>query len=331
MRSRAAGFALIVALVVSLEAVPAFGLAQGIVVSCPGYGRIWGSGEMVDAVEELRSLGATWVQIHPYARIHRDGRVTFTPANATGYLERSADIVQQAGLQMFLKPHLSYWGNFSWRGAIDFETREEWDVFFRDYEDFIVDQARFAESNGIPAMAVGTELEKSVRFEKEWRRIIAAVRRVYSGHLTYAANWDGFDRVPFWDALDSIGVQSYFPLGDRKSTAEQLEARWVAVLDLLEGASKRYGRPVVLAEVGFTRSLNAASEPWKAERDSSAEAIRLRTLLTDVVLRVTPSRDFVIGMFWWKWIPGWNMFQRDFSMRDTEMRTLLETYWVPSP
>jgi hypothetical protein len=34
------------------------------------------------------------------------------------------------------------------------------------------------------------------------------------GKLTYAANWDDFDKVPFWNELDYIGIDAYFPLSN---------------------------------------------------------------------------------------------------------------------
>jgi hypothetical protein len=55
--------------------------------------------------------------------------------------------------------------------------------------------------------------------EKEWRRVIAAVRGVTSARLTYAANFDAYQRVAFWDALDAIGIQAYFPLTDKATSA----------------------------------------------------------------------------------------------------------------
>ena len=33
------------------------------------------------------------------------------------------------------------------------------------------------------------------------------MRESYSGRITYAANWDGLDRVPFWDALENISIE----------------------------------------------------------------------------------------------------------------------------
>ena len=76
--------------------------------------------------------------------------------------------------------------------------------------------------------------------EEEWRRIVSEVRRVYSGRLTYAANWDRLDRVPFWDAGDWIGVQAYFPLTDRPDPDRPaLTAGWEGHLDEPEALSRR--------------------------------------------------------------------------------------------
>lgn len=301
--------------------------ARGVVVSCPGYGEIWGSSAMREAVRELKTLGVEWVQIHPYARVDRSGQVSFRPAAQRAYLEQAVQIVRSEGLQLFIKPHLSYWGSFTWRGAITFETDAEWRRFFDGYRAFILDQARFARDHHVPALAVGTELELAVGFEDRWRSLIADVRALYDGHLTYAANWDGLERVRFWDALDSIGVQAYFPMGDRSSSRSALNARWSGLLTDLRQLSTRWDRPIVLAEIGYTRSVDAAARPWEAARQSTPEAIQLRTALADIALERAAEAPFILGMFWWKWIPGGSWFQRDFSMRDPEMKALLDQHW----
>lgn len=46
-----------------------------------------------------------------------------------------------------------------------------------------------------------------------WPPLIAAVRRRFTGPLTYAANWDpGYKAVPFWSLLDYVGIDEYHPL-----------------------------------------------------------------------------------------------------------------------
>ena len=61
--------------------------------------------------------------------------------------------------------------------------------------------------------------------EQEWRRIIARVRAIYRGPVTYGANFDEVFDVKFWDALDWIGVSAYFPLVDDASPDRESPAR----------------------------------------------------------------------------------------------------------
>ena len=67
---------------------------------------------------------------------------------------------------------------------------------------------------------VGTELSKLSVYDAEWRRIIRDVRKIYKGPLTYAAvQGPEFENLRFWDALDYIGLNNYYPLPDDLSTA----------------------------------------------------------------------------------------------------------------
>jgi hypothetical protein len=45
-----------------------------------------------------------------------------------------------------------------------------------------------------------------------WSQLIKKIKKIYQE--TYAANWDDFDKVPFWNELDYIGIDAYFPLSD---------------------------------------------------------------------------------------------------------------------
>lgn len=304
--------------------------SRGIVISCPRAGQIWGSSEMASTLEEITSLGADWAAIHPYARIHRNGTVQYRPAAETGYLARAAELARAADVQLFWKPHLAYWGSFEWRGDIEFgHDKEAWRRFFESYQSFIVDQARFAEHLGVDLFSVGVEYEKTTHFETEWRQIIAAVRSVFSGRLTYAANWDSLDRVPFWDALDSIGVHAYFPL-TRGVTRDRsaLSAGWDRPLTELEELSRLHqDKPILFAEIGYPRSQRAAMEPWIPDNLDLPEVVSLRQTLIEVALETIEQAPFIEGMFWWKWIPGDNRWDRDFSMKDQEALQALRRYW----
>ena len=69
-----------------------------------------------------------------------------------------------------------------------------------------------AEAEKAEIFCVGLEFSHAQKYEERWRKIIAAVRAVYRGKVTYGANWNDYAEVKFWDALDYIGVLAYFPL-----------------------------------------------------------------------------------------------------------------------
>ena len=50
--------------------------------------------------------------------------------------------------------------------------------------------------------------------EAEWRQLLAAVRGVYPGTLTYNCDKYGEDHIAWWDAVDVIASSGYYPLQD---------------------------------------------------------------------------------------------------------------------
>ncbi len=319
--------AALLAFVPAADANQARPFMKGMTVSCPGYGRVWGAPPMKSSLEELATYGVDWVAIHPYARVRTNGSITWTPAEETGYLGRAVKIAADQKMKLFWKPHLAYWGSFEWRGAITFDSDEAWKRFFSDYRAWIVDQARFAQKHDLPLFSVGVEYKQTIRFEAEWRRIIAAVREVYRGQITYAANWDEYRDVKFWDAVDLIGVQAYFPVGEAHPTKKAIEAAWDQHLMDLEGLSSRAERPIVFTELGYARSVDAAREPWKPATDGSTAAVAIRTMLMETAMERIARAPHVRGLFWWKWLPTGAFFQSDFSMRDDEARAALKRAW----
>jgi hypothetical protein len=304
---------------------------KGMTVSCPTYGPVWGSPLMSSTLDDLKTLGVEWVSIHPYGRIRKSGDVGLTDAQGTGFLARCCAMCRDAGVGLFYKPHLAYWGSFSWRGAITFDTEAAWARFFRSYRAYIVDHASFAEKHKLPLLSVGVELDKTMH-RPEWRDIIAAVRERYAGPITYAANWDAVGRVPFWDAVDVIGVQGYFPVGPALTGAPPARATlvegWKGALAQLAGLSATHGKKVLFTELGYPRGTDAANEPWKAADNDDDRVIAHRAALMDVALEVLPRQPWYAGAFWWKWMPGPTWGNSDFSMKDAEARSVLTKRWA---
>src|SRR5450432_4740385 len=245
------------------SASPAF--VKGVTVSCQTYGWEWATPEMARTLDELKSLGVNSIAIHPYAQIENDGHVRFRVVDNNRHVTVPLDWARERGMSVMLIPNIAYWGSkFLWRGEIDFQTAGEWDHFFGDYETWIVQMAQIAEAHVVAHFCVGLEFTYAQKFDDRWRKIIGAVRKVYHGKVTYGGNWDSFQEVKFWDALDYVGVLAYFPLTKSldPSTAEIANA-WNQKCAELTAFSKAHGdKRFLFVEIGYNESARAAAEPW---------------------------------------------------------------------
>ncbi len=147
------------------------------------------------------------------------------------------------GLHVCLKPVVNC-ANSTWRAHINFFDHDvpcepKWSEWFASYTEYIVHYARVAEETGCEMLCIGCEMAQTDRREQEWRELIAAVRRVYSGIVTYNCDKYQEDRVGWWDAIDVISSSGYYPVGE-----------WNNQLDRIEGVVRRFGKPFFFMEAG---------------------------------------------------------------------------------
>ena len=53
--------------------------------------------------------------------------------------------------------------------------------------------------------------------------------------------------------------------------------------------------------------------------------------LAGTALAGLEKEPFLLGLFWWKWIPGRPAHDPDFKMEDADARDLLTRYWAAVP
>jgi hypothetical protein len=303
---------------------------KGVTVSCQTWGVEWQTPQMAQTLDELQSLGANSVAIHPYARIMNDGHIRFRSIDDQRHITVPLDWARERGMSVMVVPHIAYWGSkFSWRGEINFDRAEEWNNFFADYETWIVEMARLAEAHHAATFCVGLEYTHAQRFTERWLKIIAAVRAIYFGKLTYGANWNEYENVKFWDALDYLGVLAYFPLSKSANpSAEELAAAWQKRARELERFSARNGgKQFVFVEIGYNENARAAAEPWSfANGGEHAREIQERCL--DAALALTGKAPFLAGMFLWKWFPeSPHDEEEDFRLQTPAIKSLIAKHW----
>ena len=139
----------------------------------------------------------------------------------------------------------------------------EWSNYQRSYRAFVLAWARDAQSANAEAFSIGVECKSwSGRFGGFWTSLIEQVRGVFPGLLTYSANWDEAENVLFWDQLDLVGINAFYPLADHHGATydEYVNGARRAIVQVRDLATV-LDMPVLFVEVGYTTRQNAAVEP----------------------------------------------------------------------
>lgn len=240
-------------------------------------------------------------------------------------LKATTDMAREKGIESILKPHL--WIRGSWPGEVEMKTEADWAQWFEAYREFILYFANFAEKEGIPKFCVGTELEKTSHREKEWRAIIREIKKVYSGELTYAANFTEYDKINFWDELDYIGIQAYFPLSKNENpTLKELKSSWGAVLPKIEKIVRRYNKPVIFTEIGYCNTVDAAIAPWvwPNERKETALSEEVQARCYQAFFDTAWQKEWLVGVYFWKWYPEVRDRNPDFTPQGKKAEKVME-------
>ena len=298
----------------------------------------YGSETSASTLDELRGLGVRWVSLTPFgfmSSLTSDG-VEHVGERRGG--ERDAQVraeiraARARGIQTLLKPHI-WVGRGEWRAEL---APRDWSAWFRSYREWILIYARMAEEESVPVLAIGTELRSSATHAEEWRALIADVRAVYSGRLTYCANWDSTEDVSFWDAVDYIGVQFYPPLADApQASYEDMRGRLDAHLDRLGELSERAQRPVLLTEVGYKATVDTVVRPYEwTERSESPVDEVAQAEAYELLFSRLARREWIHGIYIWKWFTNPETREegpRGFSPRGKLAEDVLRRAYESSP
>jgi len=274
-------------------------------------------------------LGAGWIAVVPFAfgrpgspelRFDLDGQNWGERAEGVAATIRMA---RAAGLRVMVKPQV--WVRGGWTGDFDPGGDDAWSRWEASYTDYVLAFARVAEREGAGIFCLGTELGRSVRERPAfWRRLADTVRAVYGGKLTYAANWDEAPDVPFWDALDYVGVDAYYPLSStRTPPADDLARAWRTRLSGLEALAGRAGRPILFTEFGYRSADRAAGEQWRIPGRGAVPNPDAQAAAYEALFRAVWERPWFAGGFIWKWRPsasgsrrdGWRRRATDYTIR----------------
>ena len=293
-----------------LPSAPVRGMTLGPIESALHPDKGYGSAACARAMTELRRMGATWVSVTPYGRVLDLRPSVIDKSFEQDFAENRravARAIRQAhahGLRVLLVPHL-WVENGDWRGEIDPGGAAAWRRWASAYREFALAWAEVAAEERADMLSVGVELRSWVtgHYAPSFLSLIDAVRAIYSGPLTYSANWDDADDTVVWGALDVIGVNAFYPLAeaDGADFPQMLEGgRRVA--ERVRRLADRWYKPVLFTELGYTTRRDPAVRPWEwpdrmkqVRVDEAAQADAYRALLAPLL-----DEPAFAGFFVWR-------------------------------
>lgn len=259
----------------------------------------------------VKNINANWVAIIPYAFCDGEtGKISYgdkiTPYQWWG--ERPQGVcatikhAKQAGLKVMVKPHL--WIPGSWPGSFQLKNEESWIDWETQYEKYILQLAVIADSMDADMFCVGTELRFAANERPNyWRSLIAKVRIKFKGPLTFAANWDNYKNITFWDKLNYIGIDAYFPLSDDQTPEfNGLVKAWEPIKKNVRSLSKKFDRPVLFTEYGYRSIDKAAWRNWEVEDNYNLPVnLIAQENAYKAIYNTFWGEDWFAGGFSWKW------------------------------
>ena len=260
----------------------------------------------------LQEVGANWVAVVPYAfsygtgdpRIHYDHERQWWGERKEGVV-MTIRYAQEAGLKVMLKPHVWVRGQ-GWPGDFTLDSEAKWQQWEQEYARYLRTITQIADSMNVEMICIGTEYRHAVVERPTfWRELIQEIRQHYQGQLTYAANWDNFENVTFWDDLDYIGIDAYWPLCERRTpTSATLAAGWKQPFRQISRVQQKYQKPVLFTEYGYESRDYATRGHWQQNDDTKVVNLAAQQNAYQVLYDTFWDQPWFAGGFLWKWFPN---------------------------
>jgi hypothetical protein len=326
------------------------GFVKGVTWGWVGSRGEYASPEAAASMQKLADTGADWVCIAfaPAMQTHDTPEIRFSADNqqmvTDDEIRHAIELANQNSLKIILKPTVNCRDGV-WRSWIRFfrpvtdeekaagitgemdvwcesphmrdgevKDREAWDKWWEDYTNYLVHYARIAEEEKVPALCLGCEMGSTEEFEDKWRALIAEVRKVYSGQITYNLNHGRENDIPWLDALDFISVSAYHPIpvADGRPLEEavkettslaEIKAAMEPIRERMRGVVAKFGKPILFIETGCTSVRGCAHTPWEhigATRDRPVDQ-QEQANYYQAQLETYWDEPWFMGWCWWDW------------------------------
>ncbi len=255
-------------------------------------------------------------------------------------VSHAIDTIHGLGMKVLLKPMLDVSdASGTWRAYIDPSDKDQW---FANYTNFLGTFADMAKSKGVELLSIGCEMNtlEQPSNNSRWTNLITNMRSRYSGKLTYAANWGaigqnvgGYQNVPWWNQLDYIGIDAYFPIAtSNNTTLADLTTAWQNQATSIENWRSDRGltnKQVLFTEVGYQSADGAAQAPYGVGGTPTLD-LQEQADSYHALFSVMPTKSWWDGAFWWSWETNPNAggtSDTGFTPQGKPAQTVLQQYY----
>jgi len=290
----------------------------------------WEQNEYIDervleSLTELKIIGADYIAVTPtwFQTTKYSNKIYPTEKTPTDSAVRYViDLAHILCFKVMLKPHLDVEDGSS-RIEISPTSIDDWASAYRK---FINHYAVIARATKVDEFCIGTEL-KGLSGSPIWQEIIDSIKAIYTGPLTYAANWNEYPNVNFWSKLDYIGIDAYFPIAvSREATVEEYLDNlrlWIEQIDHFQGV---VNKKIIITEVGFRSIKGSGVNPWDWQYSGIMD-VRSQADAYRIVLQTLPTKDWLAGIFFWYWPCLLDYDITGYSPYNKEAEEILRTFW----
>jgi hypothetical protein len=326
------------------------GFIKGISWGWVGSRGDYDSPQAAESLQKLADTGSDWVCIAfaPNMKTYDTPEILFSDANPNmitdDELRHAIDVAREKGLQVMLKPVVNS-ADDVWRAWIRFYrpvTAEEqaqgitgefdpwgeapkmregevkdlakWDQWWNDYANYIVHYAKIAEEEKVPILCLGCEMNSTEEFEDQWRKLIARVRDVYHGQITYDVNHGNEEKVKWLDDLDFISISAYHAIPrtdgqpleaptETTTSLEEIRTAMAPIREQLARVSAKWNKPILFIEAGVTPVRGCAHTPWAHvdERSDRPTDQQEQANYYQAMFETYWDEPWFMGWCWWDW------------------------------
>ncbi|HLZ61460.1 MAG TPA: hypothetical protein VKR06_31310 [Ktedonosporobacter sp.] len=209
---------------------------------------------------------------------------------------------------VFMIPLLSVIGSERWSGDVRYHTTQQWHDWFESYWQAYRPYVVAASEAGAEEISIGTELSWMEHApDRLWDLLIARIRTVFSGKITYDMNWTyKVDSLPVWmsnSGLDVIGVSAYYPLllSQQNVPAEKIPVLWREnVGRYLDAIATHLRKSVLISEIGYRDTADTLLRPGQETSNAPVDEMA-QARAFNAALQNSAKDPNIVGVFVWAW------------------------------